>query len=239
MDHLLPTLFSKTFFIVGSQLFITWLTTHVLFCFFERGPEPDGVRIKSNLHGMRKGNPDCSWLFSPVFIIGLLVVDFAVFLLLLFWGAKQSLAISFSLFSFWSFLTGIELEYSLINIDHGLGRRVLALTATIVFATALIGIYSHVNFGFLQIPLFIALGLLILGNIAAIVWGMDNTKQRLMACFGVVIFTLYLVLDFQGLSQKNASGSDGWPDAMQISIKIYLDIINLFLQLLKAMSKHH
>jgi len=243
MDGLFPTLFSKTFFIVGTQLTITWLATHFVFCLFNRGGEVDGTEITSNLHGMRKSNPGCAFLFSPSFIGGLLLSDIAIFLTLLFWGVHQILAISFTLFSIWSIITGVELEYTLINVDHGLGRRVLALTATIVFATALIGIYSHVNFGYLQIPLFIALCLLLLGNVIRIVWGMDSTKQRLMSICGVIIFTLYLVFDFNALAQKNASESsgwsDGWSEAMQISIKIYLDIINLFLQLLQAMSKHH
>jgi len=239
MDTLFPTLFSKTFFIVGTQLFITWLATHLVFRLFIRGNEVDGVTTTSNLHGMRQNNPSCAWLFSPTFIVGLLISDFALFLTLLFWGTHQSLPVSFALFSVWSLLTGIELEYCLINIDHGLGRKVLALTATIVFATALIGIYSHVDFGFLQLPLFIALTLLLGGNMIGIIWGMDTFKQRIMAFCGVVIFTLYLVFDFQNLTKKEAAGVDGWDTAMQISIKIYLDIINLFLQLLKAMGHHH
>jgi len=242
MDNLFPTLFAKTFFIVGMQLAITWLATHFVFRLFNRGDEVDGVEITSNLHGMRVSNPGCAVLFSPRFIGGLLISNFVLFLTLLLWGVYQPLSVSFTLFSIWSITTGIELEYSLINIDHGLGRRVLALTATIVFATALIGVYSHVNLGFLQIPLFGALCLLLLGNVINIIWGMDNAKQRVMSFFGVIIFTIYLVFDFNALAQKNASKSSGWDDwtdAMQISIKIYLDIINLLLQLLKAMGKHH
>jgi len=247
MDSLFPTLFSKTFFIIGTQLFITWLSTQLLFGLFVRGRDADGKDVQTNLHGMRLSNPSYRWLFSPPFLVMLFVANFALFLTLLYWGIHQSLPISFTLFSLWSIVTGIQLEYTLINIDHGLGRRVLSLTATLVFGAMLIGMYSHVDFGVLQLPLFIALILLLLANIVQILWGLDNAMQRIMALFGVALFTLYLVLDFSTLAEKSKqtthgwgdSSVDGWSDAMRISIKIYLDIINLFVQLLQAMSKHH
>jgi len=48
-----------------------------------------------------------------------------------------------------------------------------------------------------------------------------------------------LVLDFNSLLKKENAGENTWPDAMHLAIKIYLDIINLILQLLKLLSKHH
>ena len=83
------------------------------------------------------------------------------------------------LFSVWSILTGIQLEYVLLNVEEDLGRKVLALTAVIVLATALIGIYSHVDFGFLQIPLFIALCILLLFTLFNLFASMDGVKQRI------------------------------------------------------------
>src|SRR5580704_4759947 len=54
----------------------------------------------------------------------------------------------------WSFLTGIQLEYVLLNVEEGWGRKVLALASLIVLAAALVGIYSHVDCRFIQVPPF-------------------------------------------------------------------------------------
>ena len=58
-----------------------------------------------------------------------------------------------------------------------------------------------------------------------------------MAFFGVVIFTGYLLFDFNRLAQLKAQEtSNTWPVAMNLAISIYLDIINLFLDLLDLLS---
>ena len=47
---------------------------------------------------------------------------------------------------------------------------------------------------------------------------------------GAVIFTLYLLYDFNRLEKMKADES--WGSAIEIAVSIYLDIINLFLDLL-------
>jgi FtsH-binding integral membrane protein len=161
-----------------------------------------------------------------------------VFFLLLFWGVNQPLPLAFSLFTVWSIITGVMLEYALITVDQAFGRRMIALTATIIFACALVGIYSGVNFGFLQIALFVALTGLVIFNTIRLFGGMKSVKQGLVSGFGICLFTLYLIYDFNSLSQRDAAGENGWPEAMRISIKIYLDAINLLLHLLSR-GHHH
>jgi len=48
-----------------------------------------------------------------------------------------------------------------------------------------------------------------------------------------------LVFDFNSLLKKENAGDNTWPDAMHPAIKIYLDITNLILQLLRLLSKRH
>jgi FtsH-binding integral membrane protein len=248
VNNLFPTLFSKTLFIVSAQLFITWLTTHFVFLFFKRiDPKlekenpytdiPDNENIFTRV--AEDADPRYRWIFSSWFFYLILIFSIGLFSVLLFWGIDQPLGVSFSLFSAWSFLTGIQLEYVLLNVEEGLGRKVLALTSIIVLATALIGIYSHVDFGFLQLPLFIALTILLLFSLFNLFASIDGVKQRVLSGFGVAIFTLYLVFDFNSLLKKENAGDNTWPDAMHLAIKIYLDIINLILQLLRLFSKHH
>ena len=66
-----------------------------------------------------------------------------------------------------------------------------------------------------------------------------SAKQMLyQSYFGIVIFTLYLVYDFDSLKQANAAGDNSWGTAVDIAVNIYLDIINLFIELLIAMGEH-
>lgn len=242
LDSIFPTLFSKTFFILSAQIFITWLTTHFVFLFFKKiDPKLENNSGNEDVFQtvVEDTAPEYRWVFSKLFFYSIIAAWFVLFLIMEFWGMHQSLAVSFALFSLWSFLTGVELEYVLFQVAEGLGRKVLALTATIVFGAYLVGVYSHVNFGFLQLPLFIALSILILINLFQLFRSMDELKQRIMAGLGAVIFTLYLVYDFNLLIRKENVIKGTWPNAMHFAIKIYLDIINLFLQLLRLMSKHH
>lgn len=55
------------------------------------------------------------------------------------------------------------------------------------------------------------------------------------AYFGVLIFTGYLIYDFNTLEKM--AGDDSWGTAVNIAVSIYLDIINLFLYLLEILSE--
>jgi FtsH-binding integral membrane protein len=237
LDSLFPTLFGKTFFVLSLQLFITWLTTRLAFSFFTREDPESDKKHPSPLHELRKLNPDHTWLLTGKFYTRLLIADFIVFLVLLFWGVKQPLPESLGLFTLWSVITGLELEFILLFIDHGLGQKALALTATIVLTTGLVGMHADINFSFLSGPLFIALIALIILQVFQIGKAMSTAKQRLIAAFGVLVFTLYLVLDFNWLTRKQAAGTNSWTDAMGFAVKIYLDIINLFIELLDLLMK--
>ncbi|TAK99577.1 MAG: hypothetical protein EPO08_15960 [Rhodospirillaceae bacterium] len=236
MDDLLPTLFSKTFFIVSAQLLITWLTTHAVFVFFERIDPKLSDTNQSDSKIVEDVEQRWRWIFTDSTQNLILVVWFATFLILLFWGEYQELPISFSVFSAWSIITGIMLEYVLITFDQGLGRRVIALTAAIILLCAVIGIYSKIDLGFLQPFLFIALNGLVLFSILRLFGAMKSVRQGAVSSFGIGLFTLYLLFDFNSVAKRQAAGQNSWIDAMRMAIKIYLDAINLLLHLL---SKHH
>jgi FtsH-binding integral membrane protein len=236
VDHLLPTLFSKTFFLVSVQLLATWLTTYVVFRFFLDIDPQLAATSGSDQNIATNVKPKWHWVFTKASFNAILIFWFATFLVLLWWGVNQPLPLAFSLFTLWSFITGVMLEYVLITFDHGFGQRMIALTATVIFACAVVGIYSKIDFGFLQIPLFIALTSLVGFNIFRLFGAMKSVRQGLVSGFGIVLFTLYLLFDFNSLEKRQAAGDNGWPEAMSMSIKIYLDAINLLLNLL---SRHH
>ena len=69
----------------------------------------------------------------------------------------------------------------------------------------------------------------------------DIFKSKTLSLFksylGVVVFTGYLLYDFNFLKQRMNLQDDSWSSAVQIAVNIYLDIINLFLDLLEIMAQ--
>jgi len=231
------TLFSKTFGILSLQFLITWFTT-VSFIRWVRylyHHNKLGITATKN----KDGELDLHLSFKvihPYFWI-LLIVDIIVFLILLFRG-RHDLSLGLPLFSVWSFLTGIELAFCLLFADENLGGKVLAITACITAGTAVTGMYSGINFIFLGPVLFWALIILIAGNIIRLIISIPRAKQRVMAFFGCIIFSLYLLYDFNRLEEAGKNEiNNTWPAAMDFAIDIYLDVINLFLQLLDLLSE--
>ena len=104
-------------------------------------------------------------------------------------------------------------------------------TAGITIATALIVFFTGIDFSFLELGLFIALlGLIVVGLLNMFFF--KSPLVRLISAYvGAVVFSLYLLYDFNRL--KEAAGDTSWQTAVQIAISIYLDIINLFLDLLQ------
>jgi FtsH-binding integral membrane protein len=237
MEGLFPTLFTKTFFILTVQLAITWIGVRETLSYFRKLHSWETPWITSTRNEAGQLDLHIHWDHLKTYFYLLLIADIAVFLVLLLWAANRSLWISMSLFSVWSILTGIEIAICLLAVDENLGDKVLAITATVVLGTGLVGIYSGIDFGSLQTVLFIALIGLILFNLARLFMGIPRATQRWVAGIGVVVFVLYLVHDFNSLAKLQEEGVNSWQAAMHIAIEIYLDIINLFLELLDAMSE--
>lgn len=58
-----------------------------------------------------------------------------------------------------------------------------------------------------------------------------------MAGLGVLVFTGYLLFDFNRLAKAKAVAlANNWETALSFAINIYLDVINLFIYLVQFMS---
>lgn len=115
----------------------------------------------------------------------------------------------------------------------------MVATTLSVFMTALIVYFSETDFGFLGSFLFFALlGLIIVRLLKA--WVIkDSSFSMLQTGIGIVIFTLYLIYDFNRLEKAMARGDESWGTAVDIAVNIYLDIVNLFLYILEALSENN
>ena len=235
---MLDSLYGKTFLILGSQLGLTWLVTIISLGVFRNLYWSQVSWVNGGVNEDGNLDLDLDWETIKPYFYALLIIDILVFLALLFYG-ESNLLYGIPLFCVWSILTGIELALCLISVDENLGGKVLALTTLITCAAGLIGAKSGIDFSFLGKGLFLSLLLLIVFGLVRTFFSIPRWIQRLVAFFGVITFTGYLLYDFNRLSQLSEyASSNSWSTAIRVSISIYLDVINLFLDLLDLISKH-
>ncbi|GAB3552740.1 hypothetical protein GCM10027343_38660 [Noviherbaspirillum agri] len=231
------TLYGKTFSILVSQLGITWLSTVMLIGWLRRHYHARSAWVSGGVNEHGQLDLDLDWNAVQPYFWSLIVADFAVFLFLIFYG-ENNLGVGFPLFCIWSVLTGLMLALALVSVDENLGARVLALTALVTAGAGLYGVNTSTDFSFMRSGLFLALSLLIVFGFIRIFFQIPRWVQRIGAFCGVLVFTAYLVYDFNKLSALSRKDSaNTWTAAMDISISLYLDIINLFLDLLDLLSK--
>lgn len=234
MDSL--SLYEKTFLILGSQLALTWLSTLLLIGRLRRLYHARSAWVGGSIGTNGQLDLHLDWSSVKPWFYTLLALDFGVFLILLFFG-RHDLSYGVPLFSLWSVLGGLLLALCLVSVDENLGGRVLGLTALITLAAGLIGSRSGIDFSSLRGPLHSALLLLIVIGILRLFVAIDGWLRRLIALAGIAVFTGYLLYDFHKLSRLNQmEAANDWEVAMSMAISIYLDILNLFLDLLDLLS---
>ena len=114
--------------------------------------------------------------------------------------------------------------------------QAMAGTTLAVIIAGIIVAFIPTDFSFLGTFLFIALlALIVVEGLNAFVF--KSERRRIMySYFGVVIFSLYLIYDFNSLEKAIAAGDNSWGTAIKIAVNLYLDIINLFLDLLEILA---
>jgi len=229
------TLLSKTLFILAISLgFFFLLALGVVKYFkyaYKRGASY--VTAKTNEFGqldLEVSSELISKIFWPA-----LILNIVTFILLLF--SKNIIPLNFFLMSLFTFTDGITIGIVLLEIDENIGIKVTALTAIATFLTSLIGMYSGIDFSFLGKFLFFALlGLIAISFIRLFV-SIKSFHRKVIAAIGILIFIGYLLYDFNNLDKaKNIAKLNNWNTALDFSVNIYLDIINLFLQILDLLS---
>ncbi len=83
--------------------------------------------------------------------------------------------------------------------------------------------------------LLIALLGLLLFNLARFFISISRPTVRAGAIFGAVLFSLFLLYDFNYIKQREDLVSNNWETALEMAFILYLDIINLLLEILDAM----
>ena len=143
------------------------------------------------------------------------------------------------LFTIQSLLMGPLLGFIMLEMDENDGYRALKIVFFVTILTGIIGYGDFISFsesGFLTFFLFFGLLGLIIFNISRAFITMSRKSVRASAIFGAVLFSIFLLYDFN-LVRKRQDMIDGntWENAFELAFAIYLDIINLLLEILEAM----
>ena len=153
----------------------------------------------------------------------------------IFANSDLSIFFKMTLLTIASISFGPLLGALMISMDENDGLRILKLTVFITFLTAIIGIYSGIDFSSLGYILIVPLLILIIWNLLNVFMDFTSDSKRIMGFFGSFIFILFLLFDFHRLEQASANGTNDWNTAFHIGFSIYLDVLNLLLELLEAM----
>ena len=143
------------------------------------------------------------------------------------------------LFTIQSILMGPLLGFIMLDMDENDGYRALKIVFFVTILTGIIGYGDFISFSessFLTFFLFFGLLGLIIFNISRAFITMSRKNVRASAIFGAFLFSIFLLYDFN-LVRKREGMIDGntWENAFELAFAIYLDIINLLLEILEAM----
>ena len=179
----------------------------------------DGKEIDDSIFGTLNG-------FFILSLIGLVIAIYVDFYIV---G-------KLALFTFHTLSFGPLLGLTMIQIDENDGLKAVILTLLITLLAGFLALYLEIDFSGLLNFLFYPLLLLILFGIARIFYTFESSTIRWSALSGILIFILFLLADFSILSKASENGINDWNTAFIIAFQIYLDIINILLQILNAMS---
>lgn len=240
-------LFARTFFIVGGMLLITTLTAHISKA-FETAAEMI-LTIVSTFAFLF-----AVLLFAHYYPANLILV--AIFSAFVGWQIGPTIEFLGKRFKRAKYLKsrGITLKEDERLTDdqekefeqsfdaenysrewHNVVFQSLVATTCAGFATAGIVFLTSIELTFLGSSLLIALSLLIVLGLLNIFFFRSSLFSLVRAYLGVIIFVLYLLYDFDRL--KRMDGDKSWRTAVDIAVNLYLDIINLFLNLLQILGE--
>ena len=172
------------------------------------------------------------WIYS-IFVLWALALFATVF----FASTGINIYVGMALFTFQSIVFGPFLGLIMLEMDENDGYKALKIVFLVTLLTGFIGysdIYSFSENTYFAVFLLFSLLGLILFEFIRVIKGFSRQAIRAKAIFGAFIFSLFLLFDFN-LIAKGEYMSNNWDSAFELAFTIYLDIINLLLEILEAM----
>ena len=148
------------------------------------------------------------------------------------------LLVGMTLFTLTNVCLGPILGWAMLMMDENDGMRALKITLIVTFVAGFIGysdFYSFAQNAYLTTIMGILLFGLVVFTFINLFRGFSRATTRYVAIGGAILFTLYIIVDFNRLIYLENLNVNDWNTAFYMSYTIYLDIINLLLDILDAM----
>tara|TARA_S200000501_G_scaffold146051_1_gene137834 strand:+ start:1451 stop:2353 length:903 start_codon:yes stop_codon:yes gene_type:complete len=189
---------------------------------------------------LKEGYRDDLYMPRPIFIISILWFLLSLGLLISSTVPPYEyyLHVGMTLFTLTNICLGPLLGWIMLMIDENDGMRALKITLIITFIAGFIGysdFYSFAQNGYLTTIMGISLFGLVVFSFINLFRGFSRGVTRNVAIGGAILFTLYIIVDFNRLIYLENLNVNDWNTAFYMSYTIYLDIINLLLDILEAM----
>ena len=178
-------------------------------------------------------------LGTPLFWV-IIIAELIVVVALAGFVHKVSATTATVLFLLYSLLTGLTLSVILLAYTFGSIGLVLVLTAGIFGAMAGWGFITNTDLSKLGTILFFALLGIIIASVVNI-WLQNSMADLVLSVLAIIVFMGLTAYDVQRLKTINIIGNHGTSENHKETIvgalTLYLDFINLFLNLLRLMGK--
>jgi len=176
--------------------------------------------------GSKKKDPKKTGKFE---FAGLLFTQFVLILILAI--VPMNMYLKIFVFSLFSALTGYIFSFLRALTDPAIIKSAVLATLSI-FVTMFIAGGTLLAFGmklgiWTLVALLVALTGLIIFSIISRFMGTYSAYSKMFATFGLVLFSLFIIYDTNTILQRNYYG-----DFVTASLDYYLDIINIFLDIL-------
>ena len=153
-----------------------------------------------------------------------------------------SLPVGLTIFTVQSIAFGILLGFIMLLMDENDGLKALKIVLLVTLLTGYIGYSDFYSFSEnvgLQYVLLVSLfGLIILSLVRTVV-SFSRKATRYQAIFGAIVFSVYLLVDFNLIKKREGIiGDNNWGTAFEMAFSLYLDMINLLLEILEAMGNN-
>lgn len=171
-------------------------------------------------------------LLHPWSLCVSVVCSFTVLVCLMIWRHDPTLGIRFFealalVQGYWVGLACVRYPWELIVVAGGITASIFTTLAVITLTLT----YYGVDFGFLEPLLTQLLLVLIFSSLLRLT---TDIQPRVIGCaaFGIVLFSAYIVFDLNRAARRYADD-----EYIAAALDLYLDVINLFLEILRYLPK--
>ncbi|MBN2087956.1 Bax inhibitor-1/YccA family protein [Candidatus Peregrinibacteria bacterium] len=170
-------------------------------------------------------------------LIALIIAQFAAVIALAGWAHRMSFGVALFIFLLYSALTGITFSSIFIVYSAAMISKAFVVTAGMYGATALYGYTTKRDISAWRGFLFMSLIGIIIASVANF-WMHSDYIDWMITYGGIIVFAGLTAYDHQKLKQFALMDVNGASNlAIRGALTLYLDFINLFLLILRAMNR--